>query len=121
MVAIEEGLKMWRGVVLLLTTIMLFVSLLADDDMTVIFLIISLFALILFQMPNLPTSSYQVRSPHSALRAPAGGLLHLHGGTVPGKLVREEGTHITLHHKKRLQHGDDGGVHHRALAALPTR
>jgi hypothetical protein len=58
--AIEQSLKIWRGVVLVLTIIMLLISLLADDDMAVIFLIICMFALILFQMPNMPTTSYQV-------------------------------------------------------------
>jgi hypothetical protein len=47
-------------VVLALTVVMLFINLLADDDMVIMVLIICFFALILFQLRNLPSTSYQV-------------------------------------------------------------
>jgi hypothetical protein len=58
--AIDEALKLWRGKVLTLTVVMLFISLLTNDEMVIMVLIICFFALVLFQMRNLPTSSYQV-------------------------------------------------------------
>jgi hypothetical protein len=59
--AVENSLKLWRAVILLLSIIMLVISLLGDDEMAIIVLIISLFAIILFQLKNLPSTSYQVR------------------------------------------------------------
>jgi hypothetical protein len=57
---VEEGLKLWRCIVLILTIIMLLISIIGDDEMSIIVLIICFFALILFQLKNLPPTSYQV-------------------------------------------------------------
>lgn len=59
--AVENSLKLWRAIILLLSIIMLIISFVGDDDMAIIVLIISLFALILFQLKNLPSTSYQVQ------------------------------------------------------------
>ena len=59
--AVENSLKLWRAIILLLSIIMLIVSFIGDDEMAIIVLIICLFALILFQLKNLPSTSYQVQ------------------------------------------------------------
>jgi len=58
--AVENSLKLWRAIILLLSMIMLIISFVGDDEMAIIVLIICLFALILFQLKNLPSTSYQV-------------------------------------------------------------
>ncbi len=44
----------------MLTIIMLLISIIGDDEMSIIVLIICFIALILFQLRNLPVTSYQV-------------------------------------------------------------
>lgn len=58
--AIEQNLKVWRGVILILTLIMLFISLASEDKLSILTLIICFMALLLFQLRNLPTTTYQV-------------------------------------------------------------
>jgi hypothetical protein len=58
--AIEAGLKVWRCVILILTIVMLAISIIDNNQMSIIVLIICFFALILFQLRTLPITSYQV-------------------------------------------------------------
>jgi hypothetical protein len=88
--AIEQSLKIWRGVVLVLSIVMLLVSLLGNDEMAVIFLIICMFALVLFQMPNMPTTSYQVRLADSVIHYVAGGVLDLRGRFLSVEFLRQK-------------------------------
>ena len=57
---IEQGLKVWRAIILVLTIVILIVSILGNNQMSIIVLIICFFALILFQLKTLPSTSYQV-------------------------------------------------------------
>ena len=59
---IEQGLKVWRCIILVLTIAMLIVSIFSNNQMSIIVLIICFFALILFQLKTLPSTSYQVQS-----------------------------------------------------------
>ena len=59
---IEEGLKLWRCIILVLTIVMLVTSIVENNQMAIIVFIICLFALILFQLKTLPMTSYQVPS-----------------------------------------------------------
>lgn len=59
---IEEGLKLWRCIILVLTILMLVISIIENNQMSIIVLIICFFALILFQLKTLPMTSYQVTS-----------------------------------------------------------
>lgn len=58
--AIEQNLKVWRGLVLIVTLIMLFIGLASKDKLSFFELIICFMAYFLFQLKKLPTTTYQV-------------------------------------------------------------
>ena len=64
---IEDRLRIWRGIILALTIVMLLASIFSKDNWSILSLVIAFFALVLFQMRSLPHTTYQV--PPSPLRS----------------------------------------------------